>query len=209
MGAELAYRLYQNAYNVTVIDQSDEAFHNLRPDFHGRMLQGDVLSADMASRANLEQTHALAAMTSSDALNAVVGHVARTVFHIPNVVVRNYEPRFRVLPEAFGLQHVSSSSWGAQRVEELLAPGALRTVFSAGNGEIEIYELLVDERWHGKRLQELAPVSGDCSPVALTRAGRAAMVTPDFQLQAGDILHLSATQTGIESVRRCLVSLKK
>jgi len=42
------------------------------------------------------------------------------VYHVPNVVVRNYDPRWQPLHEAFGLQVVSSASWGAQRMEELL-----------------------------------------------------------------------------------------
>lgn len=37
MGAELAYRLYQNKSQVTVVDQSGEAFLNLPYDFRGRM----------------------------------------------------------------------------------------------------------------------------------------------------------------------------
>ena len=50
MGAELAYRLYQNKSQVTVVDQSGEAFLNLPYDFRGRMLEGDMLSSDMLSR---------------------------------------------------------------------------------------------------------------------------------------------------------------
>jgi hypothetical protein len=46
--------------------------------------------------------------------------VARTVYNVANVVVRNYDPRWRPLHEAFGLQMVSSTAWGAQRIEELL-----------------------------------------------------------------------------------------
>ncbi len=60
---------------------------------------------------------------------------------MPNVVARNYDPRWRVLHEAMGLTSVSSTAWGAQRIEELLERPRLRAVFSAGNGEVELYEL--------------------------------------------------------------------
>ncbi len=43
--------------------------------------------------------------------------------------------------EAFGLQTVGSTSWGAQRVEELLMNPSQRMVYSAGNGEVEVYEV--------------------------------------------------------------------
>ncbi len=208
MGAELAYRLFRNKSQVTVVDQSGDAFLNLPPDFRGRMLEGDVLSSDMLNRAGLDGADALAAVTSSDTINAVIGHVARTVYHIPNVVVRNFDPRYRPMHEAFGLQIVSSSSWGAQRMEEMLAPGALRTVFSAGNGEIEVYEMLIQQSWEGRVVQDIVP-PGQCMVVSLTRAGRAMQPTPDTPVAAGDILHLSASQTGIEAVRQRLAAPRR
>jgi trk system potassium uptake protein TrkA len=125
------------------------------------------------------------------------------VYHVPNVVVRNYEPRWRPLQEAFGLQVVSSTSWGAQRIEELLSGASMRTVFSAGNAEVEIYELVVPEAWHGRSLQEMLP-QGQCLAVALTRAGRAVLPSYDLCLESGDVLYLSATLEGIESVHRRL-----
>lgn len=206
MGAELAYRLYQNKHEITVIDQVGEAFQNLPPDFRGRMLEGDVLSSDMLHRTGLETAHALAAVTSADTINAVIGHLARTVYHIQNVVVRNFDPRYRPMHEAFGLQIISSSSWGAQRIEEMLAPGALHAVFSAGNGEIEVYEMLVPPTWDGKALQEVIP-PGPCLVISLTRAGRAMQPVGDTVLRTSDILHLSSTQTGIETVRQRIIAL--
>ena len=59
------------------------------------------------------------------------------------------------LHEAMGLQMVSSTAWGAQRMEELLESGRMRPVLSAGNGEVEIYELAVPEAWRGRPLAEL------------------------------------------------------
>ena len=203
VGADLAYRLYQRKHRVTVIDQVASAFDNLPPDFHGHTVEGEVLYQDVLSRAGIEQADGLAAVTNSDALNAVVAHIARTVYHIPNVVVRNYDPHWRVWHEAFGLQVVSSTSWGAQRIEELLSGASMRTVFSAGNAEVEIYELVVPEAWHGRSLQELLP-QGQCLAVALTRAGRAVLPSYDLCLESGDMLYLSATLEGIESVQRRL-----
>ena len=60
---------------------------------------------------------------------------------------------------------VSSTAWGAQRMEELLESGPLRTVFSAGNGEVEVYEMMVPDLWHGRTLGELL-AGVECAPVA-------------------------------------------
>lgn len=203
VGAELAYRLFQKGHQVAIIDQVVSALHNLPTDFRGRTVHGEALATDILRRAGIEQADGLAAVTNSDSLNAVVAHVARTVYHVPQVVVRNYHPRWRALHEAFGLQVVSSTSWGAQRIEELLYPSFAKCVFSAGNGEVEIYELSVSEAWHGRTLQDLLH-AGQCLAVALTRAGKAILPSPGERLEGGDILYLSSTMEGIETLRERL-----
>jgi trk system potassium uptake protein TrkA len=201
IGAQLANRLFRAGHKVVVIDIVASAFENLDSDFRGRTLEGDVLAQDMLRRAGIEQAQGLASMTSSDTLNAVIAHVARTVYHIPNVVVRNYDPRWQCVYEAFGIQAVAPSQWGAQRMEELLSDASLLTVFSAGNGEVEIYELSVPAVWNGRPVGDLLS-HGGCACVALTRAGKAVLPTPDMAVEAGDVLHLSATFEGIEALRQ-------
>jgi trk system potassium uptake protein TrkA len=202
VGSELAYRLFQNGHQVAVIDQVGGSFHHLNPGYRGRTIEGEVLSEDVLRRAGIEQADGLAAVTNSDSVNAVVAHVARTIFKVPNVVVRAYDPRWRPVHEAFGLQAVGSTAWGAQRIEELLHSPQGRVVFSAGNGEVEIYEVVVPEAWEGRRLGEL--VVGECVAVAHSRGGRASLPGAEVQLEAGDVVHVSASLPGIEAVRRRL-----
>jgi len=208
LGAELAYRLYSQGNQVAVIDRNPLAFNNLDPAFSGRTIEGEALNKDVLQRAGVEHADGLAAVTNSDMLNAVVAHAIRTEFHVPQVYVRNYDPYWRPLHEAFRLHMVSSSSWGAQRIEELLYHAEIRTVFSAGNGEVEIYEFSLPVTWVGHTLHEL--IDGiSCSPVALTRAGRSFLMDPELILQQDDILSLSATLEGIQSLRQRLTSLKE
>ena len=208
LGAELASRLDQQGHKVVVVDPNGSAFQNLPQDFRGRTVEGEVLNGDVLSRLGIERADGLAAVTNSDTLNAVVAHTARTVYHTPNVVVRNYDSRWRAMHEAFGVQVISSTIWGAQRIEELLYYATIRTVFSAGNGEVEIYEFTVPEAWSGQPLQELLPPDG-CLAVALTRAGRAILPSPDSRLESGDVLNLSATLQGITALRSRMDGLQE
>ena len=203
LGAKLAYRLYQKGHDVAVVDRVAPAFNNLPPDFRGHTLEAEVLNEDVLRRAGIADADGLAAVTNSDTINAVVAHVADTIFHVPHVVARNYDPRFLSMHEAFGLQVVSSSSWGAQRIEELLSHPFVRTIFSAGNGEVEIYEFMVPKTWNGLPLQQLLPGSG-CVAVALTRAGQAILPSSETHLEAGDVMQLSATLEGIQALRERL-----
>jgi len=200
VGSELAYRLYQSGHRVTVIDIAASAFANLPHDFRGRTLEGEPLNQDILRRAGIDQADGIALVTSSDSVNAVVAQVAREVYGISNIVVRNYEPQWRSMYEVFNLQVVSSSSWGAQRLEELLYHVKMRSVFSAGNGEVEIYEFTVPEAWVDKPIKDLLP-DENCIPVGLTRAGTALLPDMDIQLVEGDIVLVSATLKGIEELR--------
>jgi trk system potassium uptake protein TrkA len=204
-GAELAYRMSQAGHEVTVVDQSFASFRNLHPDFQGKTLQGDVLSREVLEQADVERADGFAAVTNSDAVNAVAAHVARTVFSVPNVVVRNYAPGWLPLHEAFGYPLVSSTTWGARRVESLLERGAARPVYSAGAGEVELYELPLPEAWAGRKLVDLLPPSG-CQVVTLTREGRACLPAEVPALVRGDLLLVAATREGLEQLRRRLAA---
>lgn len=197
VGAELCHHLFTRGHHVVVVDINKEAFNRLHPEFRGRTLEGEGLAEGVLERAGIREADGLAAVTNLDTLNAVVAHAARTIYNVPNVVARNYDPNLRSVIEAFGLQSVGSTSWGAQRVEELLMNPSQRMVYSAGNGEVEVYELQIPEVWDGRTLGELLGPLDQCYPVAISRAGRSSLPTTDTVLQTGDMLDVSSTFEGI------------
>jgi len=208
VGAELAYRLFQRGHKVAVIDQNANAFDNLPSDFLGRTIEGEAMNQSVLHRAGIETADGLACVTSSDSLNAVVAHAARVAYGVPNIIVRNYDPSFRQLHETFNLQVISSSSWGAQRIEELLYHGEIRTVFSSGNGEVEVYEFIVPKQLGQLRLGDLV-TSQELIPVSLTRAGKAMLPESNLLLIEGDILLVSATFDGIQALRNKVKQLQE
>lgn len=203
VGSELAFRLYQQGHKVTVVDETASAFECLHPDFRGRTVQGEALNRDVLLRAGIEQADGLAAVTTSDSLNAVVAHAARTTFGLSNVVVRNYDPRRRSIHESFGAHLVSSAMWDAQRIDELLGQSELRTVFSTSQGDVGIHVATIPPAWQGRRLKDLLPGDG-CLAVALTRAGQAALPAEDTCLEIDDLLYVSATAEGLRAFRERL-----
>ena len=206
VGSDLAYRLYKSDHKVVVIDKNREALNSLSSEFRGRIIEGDVLAEKLLERAGIDEADGLAIVTNSDPLNAVVGHMAHTIYKVPTVVTRNYDPVMLPVLEAFGCNVVSSTNWGAQRIQELMLDPSFRTIFSAGNGEIEIYEMLVPPACEGRPLGDFLRDNPDCLPVALTRAGRALLPDAGTVLQAGDMLNVSATFAGIKALRARLDS---
>jgi len=197
VGAELCYHLFKNGHQVVVVDINKESFNRLHPDFRGRTLEGEGLAEGVLERAGIHEADGLAAVTNSDTLNAVVAHAARIIYNVPNVVARNYDPNLRSIIEVFGLQTVGSTYWGAQRVEELLINPSQRAVYSAGNGEVEVYEVSIPEVWDGRTVGDLLGPLQNCLPVAISRAGRSSLPASAMKLQTGDLLNVSSTFEGI------------
>ncbi len=204
MGADLAYRLFQLGHEVSVVDRSAAALNNLPADFTGRVSEGDAMNQDVLHRAGIEHADAVAAVTNSDVLNAVLARVARTEYDITHVVVRNIDPQYKPMLEAFGVQYISAALWGAQRIEELLSSETMVSVFSAGNGEIEIYEYVIPDEWDGRALSELVVGDDHARVMSLTRTGRAFLPTSEETLREGDVLHVAATFEGADAVRQKL-----
>jgi trk system potassium uptake protein len=203
LGVILVQRLLQKNAQISIIDTVGASFVNLPAGFIGQTIEGDALNQDVLLRAGIEKADALVAVTNCDPLNAVVAHIAYSIYHVPHVIVRNYEPRWRELHEMFGLQVISSTSWGAQRIEELIENEDVRTVFSAGNGEVEIYEFEVTEKLHNHTIGELMACK-ECLPVSLTRAGKAILPNADTLLEKDDLIQFSATIDGVRIIRGLL-----
>jgi trk system potassium uptake protein TrkA len=200
VGSELAHRLFRQGHEVTVVDESGASFRNLHPEYRGRTIEGSVLSEEVLRRAEISRADGLAAVTNSDTVNAVVGHAARSVFGVRNVVVRNFDPRLLPLHQGFRHRVVSSTVWGAERIETLLHHPEEQSLLSLGAEEIEVFELQVSALWTGRTVREL--LSGlEAVPVTLTRAGVPELARPESWLEGGDLLKV-ATAAG------CLAELQ-
>jgi len=195
VGVELAQSITQQGRPVAVIDANPRSFDRLGIEFRGRMIQGDAMDADALRRAGIETAHGLAAVTSSDSANIVTARIARDIYKVAHVVARIYDPMRGPIYEKLGLQTIASSSWGATRIEQLLLHSGMESVYSAGNGEVQLYEITVPASWAGQRLSDVVP-AGEASPAALARGGRGQLPNAETRLQAGDILQISATAEG-------------
>jgi trk system potassium uptake protein TrkA len=208
VGIELALAVSRQGLPVAVMDGNPRAFDRLGADFRGRTVQGDALDQEALRRAGIEHAHGLAAVTSSDSANIVTARIARDIFQVEHVVARVYDPLRTPIYEKLGLQTVASSSWGAKRIEQLLLHPGLQGIASAGNGEVQVYEISVPETWAGRRLSDLLP-AGEVLPVAMARGGRGFLPSAGTELQPFDILQVSANASGVAKLRQRLQAAGK
>jgi trk system potassium uptake protein TrkA len=204
VGAELALSLWRRKHRVTIMDSYQRAFERLGTEFQGRTVQGDGMDREALQRAGIEDAHALAAVTSSDSVNIVVARMAQDIFKLDHVVARVYNPHRASVYEKLGLQTIASSSWAAQRIEQIILHPGMRSLHAVGNGEVEIYEIELPEEWEGRTIRDLLPAEG-AVPVALTRSGRGLIPTLDTPLSSHDLLHVSATDPAATLLRQRLI----
>jgi len=199
VGVELALSLHLD-HAVSVIDREARSFDRLGLHFSGRTIQGHGMDRIALERAGIESADAVAAVTSSDNVNAIVARVARDVYRVNRVVARVYNPRRASIYEKLGLQTVSSSAWGAHRIEQLLIHPGMQSISSAGNGEVQVYEMIIPSEWSGRKLSEMIPVE-HAIPVAITRNGKGILPRAEIVLEPQDILQVSSTPEGVKILR--------
>jgi trk system potassium uptake protein TrkA len=189
VGAELSLSVSHHGHDVTIVDQNPAAFDKLGSDFRGRTVQGVAFDRDVLERAGIATTDAFAATTSSDNANIVAAKVARDIFRVPNVVARLYNPNRREVYERLGFQTVASSSWGAQRIEQLLLHPGMIDMEALGHGEVKMLEMQVPKTWLGQRVSGVLGQHG--LVFAVVRAGRAFVPGANDVFQAGDLAYVS------------------
>ena len=200
-GAELAVRMSRRGHEVTVVDASGAAFGNLPPDFRGRTIQGDALAEGTLESAGAAQADGLAAVTAADAVNAVVAHAARAIFGVKRVVVRSYAPKRESIHEAFGHHAISSTIWGAQRLEERLEDEGGESEVALGAGEVRVFRIELGAKAPGRRIELLGQ---GWTVVALTREGVTSLPGEAFEARAGDVLHVACAPERLSMVRRAV-----
>ena len=187
VGAELALSVAARGIQVSVIDRDPASFQRLPSRFVGDTVQGDVLDLAVLHRAGIENADGFAAATPSDETNLVAARIARDLFDIPNVVARVYSPQHGSIFARAGIPTVVSSSWSANRMEQLLRHPGLIEVASAGHGEVRFVEVKIPEHLAGKPVSIL--LEKDAShPVTLVRGGSAVLASLETTLEQADLV---------------------
>lgn len=99
VGSTLAKIMAGEGHDVTVIDQTSDAFRRLGAKFRGTRLVGSGTDADVLRRAGIEEADVFASVTDGDNRNIMAAQLAKTVFGVPKVLTRLYDP---IRAQAYG-----------------------------------------------------------------------------------------------------------
>jgi trk system potassium uptake protein TrkA len=92
VGSGLARDLVTQGFDVSIIDESPDAFHLLGDDFPGEFVVGRALDWDVLREAGIQDAIAFVACTDGDNTNIVIAQVAQKKYGIHCVVARVYDP---------------------------------------------------------------------------------------------------------------------
>lgn len=190
VGAGLAQNLNQRGHAVTVVDSDPDAFRRLGPTFRVEHIVGIGFDREVLLGAGIERADGLAAVTASDETNVVTAQAARQVFRVPKVIARVNDPRQAAIYHRLGLQTIAPTTWGINRIADLLCHSQLDTVLTLGNGEVDIVQVEIPQALVGKSVRDLS-ILGEISVTAITRSGKAFLPTPGTLFEAGDQAHIA------------------
>jgi trk system potassium uptake protein TrkA len=121
VGASLAQQMDQAGHEVTIVDRNQDAFIRLGSNYRGAMVLGTGIDEDVLRRAGIETADAFVAVTNGDNTNAMSAQIAQMVFHVPHVVARLYDPIRDEIYRTLGLDTVSPTMIGVEKIKEMIA----------------------------------------------------------------------------------------
>lgn len=123
LGSMLANRLSKAGNSVVVIDYNPESFRHLSADFSGYRIHMDAVEVAALRKAQIEKADCLLAATNRDNVNLMVAQMAKTVYQVPLVLARVYEPTYEFIYRELGIQVISPTQLSAEAFFEAMGAG--------------------------------------------------------------------------------------
>lgn len=205
MGSGLALELSLAGHDITVIDSDSNSLYRLGKNFKGKAIQGIGFDREILIEAGIERADAIAALTSNDEANAVIARMSREIFKVPKVVAGLTDNHKANIYKKLGIQVVSPIEWGIKRTIDIIAFSTLHTVYSIGEGRVDIKVIDLPMILEGHKVRELN-VQGEVKVIALTRNNETIIPTEETIMRYGDLVYVSV-ETNSNSKLKSLLGI--
>jgi len=118
VGSTIALQLQKEDWDVTVVDENEDALSRLGENWPGTFLVGHGMDADLLRAAGIEETDAVVVATDGDNTNIVIGQVAQKRFGVECTVVRLLDPARADFYNARGLRTVCPTKTAIEALGE-------------------------------------------------------------------------------------------
>jgi trk system potassium uptake protein len=128
VGSAVALELRDAGWDVSVIDEREDALGRLGDDWDGGFFVGPGIDLQLLREAGIEDADAAVVATDGDNTNIVIGQVAQKMFAVPSVVIRVLDPARAEFYTSRGLNVVCPTSSAIKTFIDAVrsAEGALR-----------------------------------------------------------------------------------
>ena len=106
VGSSIALQLQREGWDVTVVDENEDALARLGEHWPGAFIVGHGMDVTLLREAGIEEADAVVAATDGDNTNIVIAQVAQKRFDIECVVARVLDPARADFYNARGLRTV-------------------------------------------------------------------------------------------------------
>jgi trk system potassium uptake protein TrkA len=190
VGSQVSQLLVSQGHEVTVIDHDANALARLGADFKGRVVRGIGFDRKVLIEAGVETAEGFVAASSSDNANIVAARIARNIFHVPRVVARLYDPVRAEIYQRLGLTTISTTSWGAERIVEVVTHTDLDILQVFSDGGTSLVRLEIPLRLKGHSIRQVN-IPGEVLTVAITRNDQTFIPVSGTEFQDGDVVYLA------------------
>jgi trk system potassium uptake protein TrkA len=106
VGSSIALQLHREGWEVTVVDENEDALSRLGENWPGAFVVGHGMDSDLLREAGIEDSDAVVVATDGDNTNIVIGQLAQKRFGVGCVVARILDPARAEFYAARGLRTV-------------------------------------------------------------------------------------------------------
>jgi trk/ktr system potassium uptake protein len=110
VGSAVALQLQGSGWDVTVLDENEDALGRLGENWRGGFVVGHGMDMQLLREAGIEDADAVVVTTDGDNTNIVIAQVAQKHFEVPTVIVRILDPARAQFYATRGLRVVCPTS---------------------------------------------------------------------------------------------------
>jgi trk system potassium uptake protein len=126
VGSAVARNLADEGWDVTAVDEQEEALTRLGPRWAGGFVVGHGMDAEILRRAGVPDADAVVVSTDGDNTNLVIGQVVEKRWAVPCVVVRVLDPARADFYAERGMRVVSPTQTAIAKLTEAVRKEAPR-----------------------------------------------------------------------------------
>ena len=126
VGSAVAREFKAEGWDVTAVDEQEEALTRLGSDWSGGFVVGHGMDSEILRRAGADDADAVVVATDGDNTNIVVGQVLTKRFGVETVVVRILDPARADFYETRGMQTVCPTKTAISELASRVRTGTRR-----------------------------------------------------------------------------------